>query len=77
MKQFFEISFQRSIVINALKICLIVGTILNLINQGSIILSMNWGQLSVFKLLLTFSVAYCVSTYSATIAHLNYQKLNE
>jgi len=44
-------------------VTLIVGTILNLINQGDALFSgrpINW-----LKLVLTFIVPYCVATYGA------------
>jgi hypothetical protein len=47
----------------SLWVALIVGTILNLINQGDRLL---FGQhLDLAKLLLTYLVPYCVSTYGA------------
>jgi hypothetical protein len=47
----------------SLWVALIVGTILNLINQGDLFLS---GQrLDLTKLLLTYVVPYMVSTYGA------------
>ena len=44
-------------------VALIVGTILNLINQGDVLFG--GGRLDVAKLLLTFAVPYCVATYGA------------
>ena len=44
-------------------IALIVGTILNLINQGDAMLA--GLPLDITKLLLTYLVPYCVSTYGA------------
>jgi hypothetical protein len=44
-------------------VALIVGTILNLINQGDALLG--GGHLNVAKLVLTFAVPYCVATYGA------------
>jgi hypothetical protein len=41
----------------------IVGTILNLINQGDILLS--GSRLNFWKLVLTFAVPYAVATYGA------------
>lgn len=44
-------------------VALIVGTILNLINQGDALMfgtSLNWA-----KIVLTFVVPYCVATYGA------------
>ena len=47
----------------SLRIALVVGTLLNLINQGDAILGA--AQIHWFKLVLTYIVPYLVSTYSA------------
>ena len=47
----------------SLCVALIVGTILNLINQGDALFS--GGDLNVTKIILTFVVPYCVATYGA------------
>lgn len=63
MGEFFKTASKRHIVINALRISLVVGTVLNAINQGSAIingLEISWGQI-----LLNFVVPYCVASYSA------------
>jgi hypothetical protein len=44
-------------------VALVVGTILNLINQGDALLS--GATLNLTKLLLTYAVPYCVATYGA------------
>lgn len=44
-------------------VAVIVGTILNLINQGDVIFS--GGPVNVAKMVLTFAVPYCVATYGA------------
>jgi hypothetical protein len=44
-------------------VALIVGTILNLINQGDALLG--HAPLSLAKIILTFAVPYCVATYGA------------
>src|SRR5438034_7927379 len=44
-------------------VALIVGTILNLINQGDALLS--GARLDFTKIILTFAVPYCVATYGA------------
>jgi hypothetical protein len=44
-------------------VALIVGTILNLINQGDALFS--GAAIDLTKLLLTYLVPYCVSTYGA------------
>jgi hypothetical protein len=44
-------------------VALIVGTILNLINQGDALFS--GGDLNLAKIILTFVVPYCVAAYGA------------
>ncbi len=44
-------------------VALVVGTILNLVNQGDALLAGR--ELNVVKLLLTYAVPYCVATYGA------------
>jgi hypothetical protein len=50
----------------SLKVAIVVGTALNLINQGDAL----WGEASInwFKLALTFAMPYAVSTYGAVAA---------
>ena len=47
----------------SLVVALIVGTVLNLINQGDALLS--GAHLDLTKIVLTFAVPYCVATYGA------------
>jgi len=47
-------------------VCLIVGTILNAINQGPEV--MRGEDVSLLKALLTYAVPYCVATYGAIAA---------
>lgn len=54
---------QRPIVIAAIKVAVVVGTILNFINQGGRVLESvppSW-----FHVALNYLVPYCVSSYSA------------
>jgi hypothetical protein len=50
-------------------VALIVGTILNLINQGDALFG--GGRLNVTKIILTFVVPYCVATYGAVSYRVN------
>ena len=61
-----ETAFQRETIVRSLKVALIVGTALNLINQGDAL--MNGEPVNVFKCLLTYAVPYCVATYGAVAA---------
>jgi hypothetical protein len=47
----------------SLVVALIVGTVLNLINQGEALLGE--GHVNLAKIILTFVVPYCVATYGA------------
>lgn len=49
----------------AVKIAIVVGTILNIINQGDFILNMMFESINYFKLILTYFVPFFVSTYTA------------
>ncbi len=63
IRSFGQILIRRHIVTNALRVSLVVGTLLNVINQGSAVidgLEIAWGQV-----LLNFVVPYCVASYSA------------
>lgn len=63
MLQLLRLACSRQIAINALKIALVVGTLLNLINQGDALLSggaIAWGHVA-----LNYLVPYLVASYSA------------
>lgn len=50
-------------------VALIVGTVLNLINQGDVLFG--GGRIDFVKVILTFAVPYCVATYGAVSYRLN------
>lgn len=60
MSRFGRILVERHIVINALCVSLVVGTLLNMINQGAAFidgLEIAWGQV-----FMNFMVPYCVAS---------------
>ena len=59
----FQTACKPSIVQVAIKVALVIGTILNLINQGGRLL--DGLLLSWFHVGLNYLVPYCVSSYSA------------
>ncbi|MFT5660123.1 MAG: hypothetical protein ACI9TV_000763 [Sulfurimonas sp.] len=65
-KIYCDIATSSPIISRALKVALIVGTLLNFINQGSSLLSLDIETLNFVKLLLTYVVPYSVTTYTAT-----------
>ena len=56
----------KTVVVRALKVALIVGTILNLINQGDALFGPN--ELELVKASLTYCVPFCVSLHGAIYA---------
>lgn len=66
---------QKHIAISSLKIALVVGTLLNLINQGGALL--NGDKISWFHLVLNYLVPYCVASYSAATNELEQRALHD
>jgi len=67
-QNFLSIVLSRPVMRNALKVALIVGTVLVLINQGDKIFSLSLSYANILQIALTYLVPYCVSTYSAVKA---------
>lgn len=59
----FSIVGRPQIALPALKVALVVGTVLNLVNQGGNLL--DGLPLNGMQMLLNFIVPFCVSSYSA------------
>ena len=72
-KIYCEIAISQPIVKRALAVSLVVGTILNLINQGDIVISMSLADLNLVKFFLTYFVPYSVTTYTATAMKIEFQ----
>ena len=66
------ILFERGIVRRSLILAAIVGTILNVINQGDALFA--GAHLVAWKIVLTYCVPYCVATYGAVTARLDMMK---
>jgi len=68
VKAWLAIAFQESVYRRALRVMLVVGTLLALINHGEALLM---GEITVkgwVQIGLTFLVPYCVSTYASVQA---------
>lgn len=66
---------RRPIVLAACKVSLVVGTMLNAINQGDRLiggLELGWGQVA-----MNYLVPWCVSSYSAARAVLRSTEMRE
>jgi len=74
IRRFLETVSQGNIVRAAIRIALVVGTILNLINQGDRLFSdlpLSW-----FHVGLNYLVPYCVASYSAAMNEMR-RSINE
>lgn len=67
-RSFVHLATRASVMFRAARIALVVGAVLAAINHGDRILSATLDSGGLFKILLTFCVPYCVSTYSSVLA---------
>jgi len=65
---FLSLAFSKAVVTMALKVAMVVGSILALINHGDTIINMTFTPKNLTQILLTYLVPYCVSTWSAVKA---------
>lgn len=68
MQIWFKIALQPAVVRRALKVSLLVGTLLTIINQLPRLLEQPLNTAIVLQIILTYMVPYAVSTYSAVEA---------
>jgi hypothetical protein len=65
LKVYFTILSDKELIIKSLKIALIVGTLLNIINQSEILIALDFANIDYLKSLLTYMVPFMVSSYTA------------
>lgn len=65
---FFTLAFTAKVMLPALKVALVVGSILAFINHGGAIVRMDFDGGRLLQVLLSYMVPYCVSIYSAVKA---------
>ena len=66
--RFVSLMFSKQVFPRAIKVALLVGTLLALINHGDKILSISLTNQDYIKLALTYFVPYAVSSWSAASA---------
>lgn len=64
------IFFSKQVAARAIKVALIVGTILALINHGDVMFKGELTLVCMAKMLLTYCVPYTVSSVTATMARM-------
>jgi hypothetical protein len=65
MSKWIKVCFSKEVVFRALITALVVGSILAVINYGESLLHRTITSEQIARMLLTFLVPYCVSTYSS------------
>ena len=68
MNDWLKVAARTDVVRRGLKVGLVVGTILAVINQGNRILAGEWSMEVLLKIAMTYVVPYCVSTYASVSA---------
>ena len=68
LHNFFTIALSNEVVVTALKLSILVGTILGIINHGPEILQGSLTKENIYQMALTYLVPYSVSTYSSVKA---------
>ncbi|MEZ9464361.1 nitrate/nitrite transporter NrtS [Vibrio splendidus] len=71
---FIKTAGEPTILKRSLKVSIIVGTILMLINHGEKLLSSNIDATLIIKILMTYCVPFCVSTQASVSATLQSRK---
>jgi len=67
--EFIQYSFADGVPRRSIMVAIVVGTILNLINQGDVLIV--GGKLNWIKIVLSYIVPYCVATYGAASMQMN------
>jgi hypothetical protein len=78
MKRFITAATEKSTVATSIKVALLVGSVLAVINYGDrIFLHGNMRTLDWIKLAITYCVPYCVATYGAARYAMKHNKDKE
>lgn len=76
MREWVEFAIQPEIRKRSVKIALVVGTLLTLINHYDLLFGEPLSAIKMTKILLTYCVPYCVSTFASVSTKLEQRKLN-
>ncbi|MCF6242504.1 MAG: nitrate/nitrite transporter NrtS [Bacteroidales bacterium] len=77
LKKVLTTIINKSIIKDALLVSLVVGSILNIVNQGDLLFRLEFSKISIPKLILTFIVPYLVSTYASVKTKLSFNPEEE
>jgi len=69
LRLFIKNFFRQETILRAIKVALVVGPILIIINHHDSLLQLEFSNSLYFKFMLTFLVPFCVSAYSSAQAY--------
>jgi len=75
MKAWLTVAWEASVRKRALKVALVVGTILAVVNHADVVLAGQATTTVWIKIALTFLVPYCVATF-ASVQSIRQQRMN-
>ena len=67
-ESFLKFAFQRESLKRAVRVAVLVGIILNIINNP-LLFQLSFERINIYRVLLTFIVPFCVSLYSSVLAN--------
>ena len=73
LKTYCQIASSPTVIQKATKVSLLVGSVLNLINQGDVLVTLVYENIHILKLLFTYLVPFSVTTYTATTLKMEFQ----
>lgn len=73
LELYLTIALSKQLLIRAIKIAIVVGIVLNMINQGDLIVNLDFENVNYLKMGFTFCVPFCVSMYTAITMKLKFQ----
>ena len=68
MIDWFRLALRKDVLARGFKIGVVVGTLLTAINYGDVLISGEVLPLMYWKILMTYCVPFCVSTYASVEA---------
>ena len=74
LQRWFQVARSPSIIRRAIKVSIVVGTLLVFINHVPALWSGDYNRFRVFQIGLTYVVPYCVATWSSVAALLEKEK---
>ncbi len=69
LKYYYLLAAEKNTLRRAIRVSILVGIILNLINNPDIFSSLSFHELHLGRVMLTFVVPFCVSMYSSILSN--------